>query len=140
MVTDVTKVHAFNDRWYTAMEDAYILLRTGGPLTDVWAAFGSFYLSYLRLILTGMLATVLAVYAAIRRSTGTNFTRVVIVSLSLAYFFTLAAHAVTLSDYDRFIVPFDWIPLLLVCLSGSECARYLKVRSQKRDRKEKIMA
>jgi hypothetical protein len=82
----------------------------------------------------------LALYAAIWRSTGTSFTRVVIVSLSLAYFFTLAAHAVTLSDYDRFIVPFDWIPLLLVSLIGSEYARRFKIRSLQHIAPEEITA
>lgn len=128
LVSDVTKVHDLNNNWYTAAEGAYIASRIGSPLTDAWATFGSFYLFPLRLILTGLLATSLALYAALWRSITPNFTRVFIVSFSLAYFLTLAAHAITLSDYDRFVVPFDWIPVLLICLMVSECARHFRIR------------
>jgi hypothetical protein len=40
----------------------------------------------------------------------------VIIAFTMSYTLMIIAHSLTLADYDRFATPFDWIPLLVVCL------------------------
>lgn len=52
--------------------------------------------------------------------------------LSLSYIAVILAHSLTLADYDRFSTPFDWIPLLVICLSVKEFVTYRRGKRYRR--------
>jgi hypothetical protein len=48
---------------------------------------------------------------------------------SLAYLSTAIGHSLTLSDYDRFATPFDWILFMVVTLVCNEYWKQRKMAS-----------
>ncbi|HIP73729.1 MAG TPA: hypothetical protein EYH05_20315 [Anaerolineae bacterium] len=120
MVTEVTRIHEINQNFYvnTNTPTAYITSRTDNNLIQSWAKAGASYLLSFRATLTTIFLMLLIIYLfyMYRQCTQPALRHHIIIIFSLAYFVTILAHSITLSDYDRFAVPFDWIPLLVICL------------------------
>ncbi|MEE8474653.1 MAG: hypothetical protein V3T01_04840 [Myxococcota bacterium] len=84
-------------------------------LTRAWSRLGRGYLGHVRLLLfSGFVVCFFVCVARPRNPVGES--EVVARLVGIAYLVTIGLHSVTLSDYDRFVAPFDWAPILVIGL------------------------
>ena len=85
--------------------------------TRLWSQAGQVYLRVVRPAIVALFLVLIAVFVARRRLRTTDAADAAILLLAFAYLGTMALHAVSLSDYDRFAVSFDWMAVLAAALA-----------------------
>ncbi len=84
-------------------------------LTRAWSRLGRGYLGWVRpLLFSAFIVCFLVTLGRPRKAGGER--DVVAGLVGTAYLVTIGLHSVTLSDYDRFVTPFDWVPILVIGL------------------------
>jgi hypothetical protein len=83
-------------------------------LTSAWALSGLTYLEVFRPALSVVFAVACILFISVRKLRGANLTSAFAWNCLCGYFATLGLHALTLSAYDRYATPFDWIEVLIV--------------------------
>lgn len=97
-------------------------------LTRAWSRLGRGYLGSVRpLLFSAFIVCFLVILGRPRRDGGER--DVVAGLVGTAYLVTIGLHSVTLSDYDRFATPFDWVPILVIGLVAPRL-RSLRTRSE----------
>lgn len=119
VITNVEAIHALNKDFYTEQDQDYINSRTDKPVLAMWSNMGIFYLRFFRPFLFSLFILLFIPYFLLtKRGSREHFPA--IIAFTIAYLVTILAHSLTLSDYDRFATPFDWVPLLVICLIITE--------------------
>ena len=88
-------------------------------LTSAWGQVGKAYLEVVRPSLMILFVAALILFVSFRRLRGPSLTSALVWVCLSGYFATLGLHALTLSAYDRYATPFDWIELLTVIVVAS---------------------
>ena len=83
-------------------------------LTRLLSRLGTSYLSRVRLILFLLFVFLAVFYLARYRLSLRDIKDVAVLLFGSAYFTTWLLHALTLSDYDRFAAPFDWVLVVII--------------------------
>ena len=134
VANDITLIHANNTPVEIAKNFPYFVYIATGENTlpiRLWSRAGVLFLRFIRPLLYATFFVSLLLYALYlkrsltkwnlsaiwstitsRESTGDT----IIIFASAGYLLTAVAHAVTLTDSDRYAAPFDWISLLVILL------------------------
>lgn len=129
MVSDLDKVYSSNISMGWCAAPAYIASRADSLLTRLWSETGMAYLSGFRIILFITFSLLMIKYLWQHRKDRLSVRHVSVVLFSLAYLSTAIGHSLTLSDYDRFATPFDWILFMVVTLVCNEYWKQRKMAS-----------
>ncbi len=130
LIDDVSQIHKANQSFYGDSSSTYMESRADSPVNSYWALIGSAYLQIFRPILfTAFIFSFILTLFFFRYLPHIN---PALMPLSLSYIAVILAHSLTLADYDRFSTPFDWIPLLVICLSVKEFVTYRRGKRYRR--------
>lgn len=130
LIDDVSQIHKANQSFYGDSSSTYIESRADSPVNSYWALTGSAYLQIFRPILfTAFIFSFIFAVFFFRYLPHIN---PALMPLSLSYIAVILAHSLTLADYDRFSTPFDWIPLLVICLIVKEFVTYHRSKGYRR--------
>ncbi|MGB0386108.1 MAG: hypothetical protein ACPGWR_14975 [Ardenticatenaceae bacterium] len=119
MVRDVDVLHSNNNvanAWLINTNFEYIEYGYDSWVSYFWSKAGPFFLVVVRPITFSLFLICLFVHLITYRITIPNLQKSAIIAFSIAYFATASLHAVSLSDYDRFVIPFNWCLWVVISL------------------------
>jgi hypothetical protein len=126
VVNRVSYLNAANKKLNDGLPDtefSYVSRKRDTWMTQAVSKAGTFYLGTVRPGIFALFALCLAVHVYRRKLSVEKPNEVAILVFGGAWFVTALAHSVTLSDYDRFAAPFDWVMVMVIGLVAASHLR-----------------